>query len=79
MQDTTETAISSSSVRSLQQTVAAKQVSSAQELLTAVASGAKDIRITDHIDLTGLPGFGIIDQGVILTWKLRSIRVRTAS
>ena len=53
-----------------------KEVATAMELVAAVAAGATDIRVTDHMDLTGLPGYGVLDPGVIPTWKLRSIRVR---
>lgn len=51
------------------------EVSSASEFVTAVASGAQDIRIIDHMDLTGLPGFSVLEQS-LPTFNLRSVRVR---
>lgn len=55
---------------------AATKVATPKELLLAVGKGVKDIRITDHMDLSGSPGYGFLDQGIIASWKLRSIRVR---
>lgn len=54
-------------------------VSTAAGLREAVGSGARDIRITNHLDLTGMQGFGVLDQGNIPGWQLRSIRVCISS
>ena len=72
---------SGSSSRGNSSTTAAagpETVSTAAELVAAVTSGAEDIRVTEHMDLTGLPGYGVLDPGVISTWNLRSIRVRSS-
>ena len=61
-----------------QQLQGQRRVSTAAELVAAVTSGAEDIRVTEHMDLTGLPGYGVLDPGVISTWNLRSIRVRSS-
>lgn len=71
-----------SSKRSLQQLAgggnsSAIEVTTAKQFLTAVATGAEDIRVTDHMDLTGLLGEAVLEQNLITTWKLRSVRVRS--
>ena len=50
-------------------------VSTPTELIAAVVAGAQDVRVNDHMDLTGLDGFAVLDPGVIPMWNLRSIRV----